>query len=118
MERRSYEKDGFVYLLDDNQTAWIREGSTGGQRYRLPESIDVAGKSYMITDTDIGAFCDEPNLEELIVPDCYKYIDEDSFGNVLNLVVCILDAESNGFTNGLLQKARMSKFYWIRTIRI
>lgn len=26
MERRSYEKDGFVYLLDDNQTAWIREG--------------------------------------------------------------------------------------------
>lgn len=80
MERRSYEKDGFVYLLDDNQTAWIREGSTDGQRsYRLPESIDVAGKSYVITDTDIGAFCDEPNLEELIVPDCYKYIDEDSF---------------------------------------
>lgn len=54
MERRSYEKDGFVYLLDDNQTAWIREGSTDGQRsYRLPESIDVAGKSYVITDTDI-----------------------------------------------------------------
>lgn len=110
MERRRYEKDGFVYLLDDNQTAWIREGSTDGQRsYRLPESIDVAGKSYVITDTDIGAFCDEPNLEELIVPDCYK---------VLNLAVCILDAESNGFTNGLLRKARMSKFYWIRTIRI
>lgn len=59
MERRSYEKDGFVYLLDDNQTAWIREGSTDGPRsYRLPESIDVAGKSYVITDTDIGAFCD------------------------------------------------------------
>ena len=81
MERRRYEKDGFVYLLDDNdQTAWIREGSTDGQRsYILPESIDVEGKSYAITDTDIGAFCDEPNLEELIVPDCYKYIDEDSF---------------------------------------
>ena len=39
----------------------------------------------MITDTDIGAFCDEPNLEEQIVPDCYKYIDEDSFRGCVKL---------------------------------
>lgn len=86
-ERRRYEKDGFVYLLDDDElTAWIREGSTHGQKiYRMPETVDVEGVDYLITDTEIGAFCNEPDLEELYFHDKFRYVDEDSFRGCYSL---------------------------------
>ena len=81
MTRRKHKAGKFVWLLDDeSMTAWIDEGTTGGAKvYTLPEKIVAEGKEYVVESVEIGAFYSEPALEELFIPDCYTYIDEDSF---------------------------------------
>ena len=81
MTRRKHKAGRFVWLLDDeNMTAWIDEGTTGGAKvYTLPEKVVAEGKEYVAESVEIGAFFSEAELEELFIPDCYTYIDEDSF---------------------------------------
>lgn len=81
MTRRRADKDGFVYLLDDNcRTAWIESGTTRGERaFTLQETVTFSGVEYVCGSVEIGAFFGESALEELTVPDTYTYVDEDSF---------------------------------------
>lgn len=87
LERREWSSGGWSYLLDDDdRTAWIKEGSTGGSRhYTLPTTVYVGDVLYQITSVEIGAFDNEPSLQSLIVPDCYEYIDMDCFSHCKKL---------------------------------
>ena len=80
-ERRTVKSGSFTFLVDDDDlTAWISGGDTGGNRiYTLPETVCLDGRTYRITSVEIGAFSCEENLEELFIPDCFEYIDEGSF---------------------------------------
>lgn len=81
-ERRFVRQRAFEYLIDDDDlTAWISEGCSGGAEvYTLPEQVEIDGKTYRLTSVEIGAFCsDQERIRELFIPDCYEYIDEDSF---------------------------------------
>lgn len=86
-ERRKIEKDLFTFLVDDDDmTAWISEGqSDGGRVITLPEAVELEGKTFRIKSVEIGGYCNEHRLEELFIPDCYEYIDEDSFRDCENL---------------------------------
>ena len=89
-KRRIVRQGSFVYWVDDiNLTAWISEGcSDGAEVYTLPEKVQIDGKAYRLTCVEIGAFCsDQERIRELFIPDCYEYIDEDSFKiNTLRIV--------------------------------
>ena len=82
-ERRKVRQGNFEYLLDDDdRTAWINEGNSGGARvYTLPESVVIEGIVFAITSVEIGAFgtCYDTGIEELYVPGCYEYMDQDCF---------------------------------------
>ena len=80
-ERRTFSKDGFDYLLDDDDhTAWITHGRTGRKRvYTLPDTVDVNGVIYTITSAELYAFSGSNKLEEIIVPDSYEYLDDGVF---------------------------------------
>ena len=82
-QRRRVCMGEFEYLVDDDdQTAWIDVGNSGGARvYTLPESVVIDGIAFAITSVEIGAFCTcyDTGIEELYVPDCYEYLDQDCF---------------------------------------
>ena len=86
-ERRKVSLGSFTYLVDDDDlTAWIYEGCSNGERVlKLPESVALKGRTYRITSVEIGGYCDEDSLEELFIPDCYEFIDEDAFRGCENL---------------------------------
>lgn len=89
-ERRVVRQGAFEYRVDDDDlTAWISKGYSGGAEvYTLPEQVEIDGKTYRLTSVEIGAFCsDQERIRELFIPDCYEYIDEDSFKiNTLRIV--------------------------------
>lgn len=82
-ERRKVRQGDFEYLVDDDdRTAWINEGNSGGARiYTLPEKVVIDGVTYTITSVEIGAYGMESDslIEELYIPDCYEYFDEECF---------------------------------------
>ena len=84
-DRRRYKIGDFEYLLDDDdRTAWISEGNSGGARvYTMPESVEIEGVVYTITSVEIGAYGTPQDvfLEEVWFPDSYDYFDEYSFSN-------------------------------------
>ena len=84
-DRRRYRIGDFEYLIDDDdRTAWISEGSSGGARvYSMPESVDIEGKRYSITSVECGAYNTPQDcfLEEVRFPDSYEYLDERAFCN-------------------------------------
>lgn len=86
-KRRKVSVGPCTYLLDDaNQTAWISDGTTSGDKvFTLPESVTVEGTDYAVTGVDIGAFPDCGDIGTLIIPDCYTFIDEDCFRDCVNL---------------------------------
>ena len=83
-ERRTVSRDGFEYLLDDDdRTAWIKEGNSGGARvYVMPEKVEIDGVTYTITSVELNAYNTllDTGLEELYIPDSYEYFDELAFG--------------------------------------
>lgn len=89
-ERRIVRQGTFEYRVDDDdRTAWISEGCSGGAEvYTLPEQVRIDGKAYRLTSVEIGAFCsNKERIRELFIPDCYEYTDEDSFKiNTLRIV--------------------------------
>ena len=82
-ERRKVSQGGFEYLVDDNdRTAWVNKGHSGGARvYSLPETVVIDGEKYTITSVEFGAYgtMSDSLIEELYIPDCYEYFDEESF---------------------------------------
>ena len=82
-ERRRVCQGEFEYLVDDDdRTAWIYKGNSGGAKvYTLPETAVIDGVPYTITSVEIGAYGTESDslIEELNIPDCYEYLDEESF---------------------------------------
>ena len=82
-ERRKVRQGDFEYLVDDDdKTAWISKGTSGGARvYTLPESVDIDGVTYKVTSVEIGAYGTERDslIEELYIPDCFEYFDEECF---------------------------------------
>ena len=81
-ERRHAAIDGYEYLLDDDDmTAWIAHGPREvPEIYALPERVSIEGLSYRVTSVEIGAFSFVATpIAELVVPDSFEYIDEDSF---------------------------------------
>ena len=82
-ERRRVRQGEFEYLVDDDdRTAWIYKGNSGGAKvYTLPETAVIDGVPYTITSVEIGAYGTESDslIEELYIPDCYEYLDEESF---------------------------------------
>ena len=84
-ERRKYRIGDFEYLLDDDdRTAWIYEGNSGGAKvYTMPDKVEIDGVIYTITSVEIGAYQTplDINLEEVIFPDCYENFDEYTFCN-------------------------------------
>ncbi len=90
MENKNTEKikkGRFTYLINrDNGTAWIANGSTGRKKkYTLPRSVLLDGREYVCESVEIGAFCGNRKIQHLIIPDTYKYIDEDCFKWCSNL---------------------------------
>lgn len=85
--RREYRQDGFVYLLDDEKkTAWIKQGHIKRcHRYRLPDHVIIEGVRYTIESVEIAAFNNPHTLRHLVIPDSYKYVDEDLFMGLRNL---------------------------------
>ena len=83
-ERRTVFRDGFEYLLDDDdRTAWIQEGNSGGARvYVMPEKVEIDGVTYTITSVEFNAYNTplDTGLEELYFTDGYEYFDEYAFG--------------------------------------
>ena len=77
----------YEYLIDRNKrTAWISKASGITEKvYTLPEKVFINGREYTCESVEIGAYWAEPVIEELIVPDCYNYIDEDCFKCCKNL---------------------------------
>ena len=84
-DRRRYRIGDFEYLLDDeDRTAWISEGNSGGAKvYTMPENVEIEGVVYTITSVEIGAYGtpQDASLEEVWFPDSYDYFDECSFSN-------------------------------------
>jgi len=82
-ERRRVCQGEFEYLVDDDdRTAWIYKGNSGGAKvYTLPETAVIDGVPYTITSVEIGAYGTESDslIEELYIPDSYEYLDEESF---------------------------------------
>ena len=82
-ERRTASRNGFEYLLDDDdRTAWIKEGNSGGARvYVMPEKVEIDGVTYTITSVELNAYNTllDTGLEELYFPDSYEYFDELAF---------------------------------------
>ena len=82
-DRREVSQGDFAFLVDDeDRTAWISEGNSGSREvYTLPEQVVIDGMNYLITSVEIGAFntCKDKGLKELFVPNCYEYLDEESF---------------------------------------
>ena len=73
----------FEYLVDDDdQTAWIDVGNSGGARvYTMPDKVLIDGILYSITSAEAGAYGTplDKNLEEVYFPDSYEYFDEYTF---------------------------------------
>lgn len=86
-ELRLYKTRGWKYLLDDiDRTASIKKGRfKRGKSFRLPEYIDVEGVIYTITRVEFGAFNFPRTLKHLVIPDSYRYVDEDTFRFLRNL---------------------------------
>ena len=84
-DRRRYRIGDFEYLLDDeDRTAWISEGNSGGAKvYTMPEKVEIEGVVYTITSVEIGAYGtpQDASLEEVWFPDSYDFFDECSFSN-------------------------------------
>lgn len=82
-ERRRFRSGDFEYLLDDDdRTAWIDKGCSGGARvYSLPETALVEGIVYKVTGVEVHGFNTQGDcqIEELFIPDNCEYIDELSF---------------------------------------
>lgn len=82
-KRRSVRIGSFEYLVDDDdRTAWIRDGNSGGAKvFILPEIAEIEGFVYTITSVETGGFNTpwDDGIEELFIPDCYEYVDELSF---------------------------------------
>ena len=74
-ERRRVRKGEFEYLVDDDdRTAWICKGNSGGAKvYTLPETVVIDGETYTITSVEFGAYGTKSDslIEELYIPDCY-----------------------------------------------
>ena len=83
-ERRRCRMGDFEYMLDDDDlTAWIEDGHSNGARiYTLPETVEIENRIFRITSVEAGGYGTENdrNIEELIIPDSYEYLDEYSFG--------------------------------------
>lgn len=86
-ERRRYKCGDWEYLLDDDDhTAWISKGHTGKQKvYALPTVLNVDGEPYVIESVELFAYAENRYIEELIVPDCYIFVDSDAFSHCKNL---------------------------------
>ena len=71
-DRRRYRIGDFEYLLDDeDRTAWISEGNSGGAKvYTMPENVEIEGVVYTITSVEIGAYGtpQDASLEEVWFP--------------------------------------------------
>ena len=84
-ERRRYRIGDFEFLLDDDdRTAWIDEGNSGGVNvYTMPERVSIEGEEYTVTSVEAGAYntSQDAFLEEIWFPDCYEYFDEYAFCN-------------------------------------
>lgn len=77
----------YEYLIDrKDKTAWISKASGVTEKvFTLPEKVVINGREYICESVEIGAYWAEQIIEELIVPDCYNYIDEDCFKCCNNL---------------------------------
>ena len=82
-QRRRVCMGEFEYLVDDDdQTAWIDVGNSGGAReYTMPDKVLIDGIFYNITSAEAGAYGTplDVNLEEVYFPDSYEYFDEHTF---------------------------------------
>lgn len=86
-ERELREIEGWRYRIDpDDRTAWIDDGHSDGQAiFTLPEFVTIDGMRYRVTSVELGAFYEDPEIEELIIPDSYEYIDSEAFHNCAKL---------------------------------
>lgn len=86
-ESRLYKTHGWTYRLNDkDKTASLERGRIKrGKRFRLPEYIDAEGVRYTLTSVGYGAFNFPKTLHQLVIPDNYSYVDEDTFRFLPNL---------------------------------
>lgn len=77
----------YEYLIDrKDKTAWISKASGVTEKvFTLPQKVVINNEEYTCESVEIGAYWAEPVIEELIVLDCYNYIDEDCFKCCENL---------------------------------
>lgn len=82
------EIDGWKYVVFEEQcSVGILDGvvADGQKTLVLPESIEANGEHLLVESVEMGAFYSVDSIEELVVPDCYTYIDNDAFHNCRNL---------------------------------
>jgi len=87
-ERRQCWHKGCEYLLNDEaRTAWIVKGPRIGRhrRYRIPDSVVISGKTYIVESVEMGAFKRAKCLRHLVVPDSIEYLDEYNFSSLPQL---------------------------------
>lgn len=89
-EKEKWEKVAFgeyEYLINrKDKTAWIAKACGIAEKvFTLPEKLVIDDEEYTCESVEIGAYWAEPVIEELIIPDCYNYIDEDCFKFCENL---------------------------------
>ena len=87
------EIDGWKYVVFEEQcSVGILDGvvADGQKTLVLGYTVGPDGEHLLVESVEMGAFYSVDSIEELVVPDCYTYIDNDAFHNCRNLKKIII----------------------------
>lgn len=85
---------GIMYQLNDDNTAFVVQGSSGSSSYRgdivLPSTVDYKGITYTVSGIEGRAFYSCRNLTSVIIPNSVTAIGERAFSHCTGLTSVVI----------------------------
>ena len=85
----AYEKDNLVYeiISEDEATVSVRANEEGfkGTSLVIPETIDIDGKTYTVTEVECFGFSDSESLVDVQLPSTLKLLGQQCFDECYHL---------------------------------
>lgn len=85
----AYEKDNLIYeiISEDEATVSVRANEEGfkGTSLVIPETIDIDGKTYTVTEVESFGFSDSESLVDVQLPSTLKLLGQQCFDECYNL---------------------------------
>lgn len=85
----AYEKDNLIYeiISEDEATVSVRANEEGYKATSLviPETVDIDGKTYTVTEVECFGFSDSESLVDVKLPSTLKLLGQQCFDECYNL---------------------------------